>query len=951
MAGPTSANYVFLPWIRQGAAASIQAPDSLTSAQAGVVSVPVQLRVNDTDDAGQQVRLYGPGDVVGIDPLQVVRTEPRHLATDFEPNYFAAIDFDQPDFPWLFTPAAAGAKNRLRPWLCLVVVRKQEGVALNDDRSLPLPLLEIRAPALPGRELPDLSESWAWAHAQVTGSQRDAGALKQALAGNPALTVSRLVCSRRLDPLTEYLACVVPAFDLGVKAGLGQPITPEDEGALNPAWASGDQAPVKVTLPVYVHWEFRTSVGGDFEALVRLLQARKMPSEAGKRLIDIGQPGFVINPPLPPGTTLELEGALRVTDAPDAVWPDGTQTPLQAALKPILDAPAKAQQDGATDPLLAPPIYGRWHAARGTVNTAPAEQTWLDELNLDPRTRATAAFGTQVIQEQQELLMASAWEQLGEIERVNQLRRQAQLAREVNGVYYTRHFSRFSEATLLNVVAPARSRLVVEAPAAVSNTRTRALLARQIEQSSLPVNAVSAPLRRLTSPRGAVNARFQASGTSPGGIVASLNLHAIIPEERQAGAVTIDQVSDQASASLRPNIRFENITQTLSSGPQLGRFKIAAEDDDLGVLSAVFPQLSGVSPVGMPDSPEAQAFRVAAKEHMDYMVQRAFLSFLTFSLLPIDLPDTKTQVLQHLNPATTITARVQASLQIEGSTEAQADPLEPILDAPSFPQPMYEALRDLSQDTLFPGLENVPPNTVTVLETNPAFIEAFLVGLNTEMGRELLWRNYPTDQRGTYFRQFWDALAEAQPPDIPPITSWGDGKLGHQADSGEQLVLLIRGELLRRYPNAVIYAVAAVPRNGQLDLSARPEDESHPVFRGTLMPDVTFLGFNLTKETAMADPGWFFVIQEQPTEPRFGLDAADFTTPLPLPALTTWNDLSWRYLADTETALEALLYAPAKATLPVLDNAEWGRNAAHQAYITLQRPVRIAIHAKDMIPT
>ena len=951
MAGLTSANYVFLPWVRQGAATSIQAPDSLTSEQAGVVSVPVRLRVNDTDDAGQQVRLYGPGDVVGIDPLQVVRTEPRHLATDFEPNYFAAIDFDRPDFPWLFTPAAAGPKNRLRPWLCLVVVRKQEGVALNDDRSRPLPLLEIRAPALPGRELPDLSESWAWTHAQVTGGQRDAGALKQALAGDPALTVSRLVGPRRLDPLTEYLACVVPAFDLGVKAGLGQPITPEDEAALNPAWASGDQAPAQVTLPVYVYWEFRTSASGDFEALARLLQARKLPSEAGKRLIDIGQPGFVIEPPLTPGTTLELEGALRVKDAPAAGWPDGTQTPLQAVLKPILDAPAKAQQDGVTDPLLAPPVYGRWHAARGTVNTAPAEQTWLDELNLDPRARATAAFGTQVVQEQQELLMASAWEQLGEIERVNQLRRQAQLAREVNGVYHTRIFSRFPEATLLNVVAPARSRLVVETTTAASSTPTRALLGRQIEQSSLPVNAVSAPLRRLTSPRGVVNARFQAAGTSPGGMVASLNLHAIIPADQQAGAVTINQVSDQASTSLGPSIRFENITQTLSGGPQLGRFKIAAEGDDQGVLSAVFPQASGVSPVGMPDSPEAQAFRVAAKEHMDYMVQRAFVSFLTFTLPPVNLPHTRTQVLQHLDPATTITARVQASLQTEGSTVAQADPLEPILDAPSFPQPMYEALRDLSQDTLFPGLENVLPNTVTVLETNPAFIESFLVGLNTEMGRELLWRNYPTDQRGTYFRRFWDALADAQPPDIPPITSWGDGQLGHQADSGEQLVLLIRGELLRRYPNAVIYAVAAVPGNGQLDLSARPEDESHPVFRGTLNPDVTFLGFNLTKEAAMADPGWFFVIQEQPTEPRFGLDAADFSTPPPPPALTTWNDLSWRYLAGTEAALEALSYAPATATLPVLDNVEWGRNAAHQAYITLQRPVRIAIHAKDMIPT
>ena len=115
------------------------------------------------------MRLYGPGDVTGIDPQQVVRTEPRHLATDFEPNYFPAIEFDRPDFPWLFTPAKADAAGKLRPWLCLVVVRKQEGVTLRTDRNLPLPVLEIKAPARPERELPDLSESWAWAHAQVIG--------------------------------------------------------------------------------------------------------------------------------------------------------------------------------------------------------------------------------------------------------------------------------------------------------------------------------------------------------------------------------------------------------------------------------------------------------------------------------------------------------------------------------------------------------------------------------------------------------------------------------------------------------------------------------------------------------------------------------------------------------------------------------------------------------------
>jgi len=84
----------------------------------------------------------------------------------------------------------------------------------------------------------------------------------------------------------------------------------------------------------------------------------------------------------------------------------------------------------------------------------------------------------------------------------------------------------------------------------------------------------------------------------------------------------------------------------------------------------------------------------------------------------------------------------------------------------TFPQPMYEALRDLSQDFLFPGLEHVPANTVTLLKTNPQFVESFLVGLNAEMSSELLWRNYPTDQRGTSFRQFWDTLVGNDQPDI-----------------------------------------------------------------------------------------------------------------------------------------------------------------------------------------
>ena len=166
----SNANYVFLPWVRQGAASGIQTPDRLGRVtQPGIFASRSALR-STTRTITRNVRLYGPGDVTGIDPQQVVRTVPPHLAADYEPNYFPPIEFDRPDFPWLFTPAAADADERLRPWICLVVVRKQEGVSLPTDRSRPLPVLEIKAPALPQAELPDLTESWAWAHAQVMGS-------------------------------------------------------------------------------------------------------------------------------------------------------------------------------------------------------------------------------------------------------------------------------------------------------------------------------------------------------------------------------------------------------------------------------------------------------------------------------------------------------------------------------------------------------------------------------------------------------------------------------------------------------------------------------------------------------------------------------------------------------------------------------------------------------------
>ena len=225
---------------------------------------------------------------------------------------------------------------------------------------------------------------------------------------------------------------------------------------------------------------------------------------------------------------------------------------------------------------------------------------------------------------------------------------------------------------------------------------------------------------------------------------------------------------------------------------------------------------------------------------------------------------------------------------------------------PEFPRPMSERLIELAPEFLLPGLEQVPPNTVTLVQPHARFIEAFMVGLNHEMGRELLWREYPTDRRGTYFKYFWDEGGTAPTQstvDLPPIHRWAKA-LGQNTSEGrpEPLILLVRGQLFRRYPNALLYAAKA-----ERDTAGRIKPgatERFPLFRGVAPPDVTFFGFQLTEAEARGgaqpggDPGWFFVIQQQPGEPEFGLDVDPGGDP---PPVTEWNQLTWRHLVAFAT--------------------------------------------------
>ena len=167
-------------------------------------------------------------------------------------------------------------------------------------------MLNIDGPAKPADELPDLVDSWAWVHAQVAASnlaQTNPTTLKDDIRSNPERSLSRLLCPRILQPNTNYIACVVPTFELGRRAGLGEEIKDTEltaTTALKPAWSLTPTAPTSVRLPVYYQWRFRTGEGGDFESLVRLLRAVPAPDELGKRPMDISEPGFGLPATLPP---------------------------------------------------------------------------------------------------------------------------------------------------------------------------------------------------------------------------------------------------------------------------------------------------------------------------------------------------------------------------------------------------------------------------------------------------------------------------------------------------------------------------------------------------------------------------------------------------------------------------------------------------------------------------
>ncbi|MDM0078710.1 hypothetical protein QTH90_30180 [Variovorax sp. J2P1-59] len=1029
----TLARYSFVSWLRRGVGTQIARRDGdAGNTPRAVVNVHVGFN-NDTLGVDVPLELYGSGELASLDAFTVVRTWPRPDAPDAEPNYFPLVEVREADALWRLTAAAPAANGRLRPWLVLAVLRDDEATWRPATAQGGLPSMVVKSTT----SLPDLSQSWAWAHVQMDGPAAEEATLRQALAAGDGRVRARLLCPRRLDARTRYTACLVPAFERGRLRGLQLPVGPVD--GLAPAWTLGQAG---VTLPIHHRWSFHTEAEGDFESLVRRLVPRMLPPEVGVRDMDVSNPRGALHGIAAHGGPLGLEGALKTVRTQSTPWPASpTKQLFTDRLTTLLNLPAERLAGQSPERVVAPPLYGARHAARDKLQPGTPPQ-WFQELNHDPRLRTTSGLGTQVVQAQQRELMAGAWLQVEGVRAKNEARRQAQLARSVSVIAHTRHVVTAADEDLLLLTRNLHTRVkgspvTIAAllrdspiPSGVLDTawrrfarplgpagrrqgrpaaaRAAATLLQRLNAGTLRPGAAPPTPATLPTLGGAASAavpRATGSGASPGlrltlwllillclllafaafGILGGIALAVV-------AGVAWTQLPAAWRTALRNLLLGGQAPQPDEAG-QVAAQALVEERFDPTLVEAVSAttafSLQDAPPLGTPlpaaagttaDNTEALAFRGALSQLFGDLgaalpVQRP--------LTPVDLPLLRTKLQTAIDPRITIaqafTRRTHLAIDLG---YVSPDPLDDLKAYPEFPQPMYEALRELGQDWLLPGMELIPGNTIALLITNQRTVEAYMAGLNHEMGRELLWNEYPTELRGTFFRQFWDVRGVPPPPsdpegllDIEKMHQWkphaalGANSARAPMPGGEErLVLLVRGDLFRRYPNTHVYAVeAAASPDRKRQLTDRVVDYE---FHGKLSPDIVFFGFPLTPtqaKGATTDPtdvnkhqGYFFVLQEQAAEPRFGLDA-DGTFDA---AVNSFDQLGWPHLSASAADQSSWTHIDLNRTLPKLgaldtgDQPAWhadsgtgrhGSQASHLAEITLQKPVLIAIHGSDML--
>lgn len=863
----------FLPWVRQ----STFAGDSLT-VRAGGRDVPVP------------VSRYGPGDVAGIAPSQIRRRDPAPGSLAMPPNFFPSMEFNTPDFPWLVSPMAPDASGQLQPWLVLVVVEAPSGDALAHLPEAKLPVIEV-----PRNELPPPSELALWAHVQLNENG-------PATAEVVRRGIARILSPRALAPRRRYLACLVPTFEAGRLAGLGKPV-PDARSAV-PAWSAG---PGTVVLPVYDSWPFTTADTGDLETLARRLEGRDLKEFTHPKLLDVSRVSGNVA-----GKLAAFEGALRPVKS-NVTWTGAAVTAAAAKIRTELE-----HTPVGGIPVVGLPLYGS--IASGTVRPLPG---WLSDLNLDPRRRAAAGLGSELVRQHQEELVDEAWRQAGDIQRARREREGAVLADVAKGRLHARLVAPLGGANAMVTMAPSLAR-THDAPG-----RT---LAARVAASVVPGPVLDAGFRRILAVKAPLPARKAGQGIRRS--LAVQNTLTFTPgtlpwipwkcitKNRIQNSVNVGFWLPPTPGSTRPASTLPHLTVAAAPvAPATPLTAVRAETPTARAPQAA-ATVGGVAAVAQaPPADVVTAFLAQQATRLPSVVQVTKPAALAWPA-PVA-------------PAGPATANTRFAARLTLGDRARLNDATGVQATPRFAQPLAAWL---DGEWLLSGID-VPPDSAGLLEINTAFVEALIVGANHELARELLWRGVPLARNSTLLTRFFESRGSSAPRDITPVSEWNAADaLGSHFALGERCVMILRSPLVSHLSETVIFLTDAVADGPYRKPGA---NQILPLFRGFAGADTAYFGFDVTPEKLAAEPGYYFVIQELSGAPRFGLDESATAT------FNTWNDLAWPLVAVSGGYVAVGAKKPAPAQPKGL---EWGKDAANMAAITMQRPLRLAIHTSLLMP-
>ncbi len=921
----------FLPWLRRGLGGGYTLVGDDPRPRLTLQPTATARSTGDSEHEACDpvwLQLAGPGEVRTLDSRMIVRTWPPPGSRDAPSNHLPLVELRDPDLPWRYSPEPP-VGDRLHPWLTLLVLKVatagigEPGEFQWRPRANKAPLRAVLVQE--GTPLPDLTQSWAWAHTQLIGSVTAADVPEASQAPS---ALSRILAPRLLEPNRQYAALLVPTYERGRLAGLGR--APGQTPGKTRAWV-GTTAPAGIELPVLYQWSFSTSASPlDFEKILDDLVATEAPDGLGTRPLQVSLGGLDLS--------LPLAGALT---------PVGhTQDPPaeRAALMNALDQDQDHEQDAR--PMVRPPTYAATHARRA-LDLGAAELGWLEELNLDPRWRVVAGLGVEVVRRHQEAYMAAAWEVVGEVRRLNERLAAQQVAyfglRRVHSDLLLRGQDRVRKLMNLRPLGDAR----------FDKWTSNKEVLRAFKHLGEP------QLLRIARPQGALGRRaglrapslMASRGTSLAQAALQITSRAL-----KAPSLALN-LGPLPTIEIRPPLALDGALD----GTLDGLNAVSAEAVELGMSSssAVFTGTSAPSGAGH-SARIPLSFSAEDEEETGSWLET--LAFTLEQTLPAPaepaadepslceaLIEALTELASTLDPDQSVASKVQVHLG-DGALWRS------VQAAPRFEDAVSERLEELGTAWFLPGLSGLQPEHVTCVQTNPAFVEAFLAGMNHELARELRWREYPTDQRGTSFARFWRALSPAASPDIADVHVWRQalGKNPPAGSGAPKLVLLFRSVLFTRYPGTRLSLLrsGAADEHGfhAIDWSA---ERVFPAFDDR-MGEYAYFGFDLAAEEADDEPGWFVVFEEQSSQPRFGADLpSEQGGSLLDEGAAHWNNLTWAHIFGGGWETQRGRWVDVTQALQA-ENGEsvaWANSAADLACQTFQMPVRRAIHLSDLLPS